>query len=84
MRALDVAFKNAVLFHTKENYQQSYTFQNQTYKYHNVRLDQLPLTYHVKPLLEKFFEHNKSERESFKRKIKEINLLIKKLLSLRI
>lgn len=69
MRSMEAAFKNAVLFHSKEYYQEAYNFDNQTYKYHNVRLDQLPFTYHVLPLLQNFFEKNQEENLKFQRKI---------------
>lgn len=68
MRALDCGFKNALLYHSREYYHRDYEVKGHKYEYANIRLDQLPMTYHAVPLLKKFSDRNQKDSKGFKGK----------------
>lgn len=61
-----IAFVNALLFYSKENYFKSYTLERMEYVYHESSYAQKPFTEHCMPKLAAFFLENDLS-ELFKR-----------------
>ena len=78
----EIAFLNALLFHSKENYYRPYEFEGETYYYHEQ--DKLPFTDRCIPLLEQLFVgraiQNMFEKNPFSYLAREGNKVFKNFL----
>jgi hypothetical protein len=56
MKAKEIAFKNALIFYSKEFYEEDYEFNGVRKKYEDVTIDQLPHHVHLQPIVQKFLK----------------------------